>query len=156
MKNMTICVLEKALEGEVSVSSLAEKLGIDPWDVRRHLGSLRRQGYVSSDDSSIKLRNNEEKVCLLTKLSKETDVKKILHESNEIVLSFLTKPITKEDLIEKTGLSRATVYRALKNFNELGIIKKTVYGIQLNDSFKAVIDFAKHLLDERKKLEELK
>jgi len=154
MKTHTISVLEMALEGEIQVTYLAQKLGMDSWEVQRHIGILRKQRYVSLDDSFVRLRNSE-KVRLLVDLSKGTDVKKILHESNEIVLSFLTEPVTKDDLIKNTGLSRATVYRALKDFNELGIIKKTIYGIQLTEANQPVIEFAEFLESERKKLEEL-
>jgi len=165
MNTKTISVLQIALEGEIKVSYLAEKLGMDSWDIQRHLGNLRSQKYVSSDDSFVKLRNNE-KVRLLVQLSTDVDIKKILHESNEIVLSFLIEPITIEDLIEKSGLSRSTVYRALKDFKELRIIKKTFCGIplsddiraviKLNDDFQSVIEFANFIESERKKLDVLR
>ena len=69
----------------------------------------------------------------------------------------MIEPITREDLIEKSGLSRSTVYRALKDFKELRIIKKTFCGIPLSDDIRAVIklndDFKKvqTLSDKREK-----
>jgi len=162
-----------ALEREVSVFDLSEKLGIDSWEIQRILGNLRIERIISSKDESIRLLNNEsesvkllnnEKVQLLIKLSKETDVKKTLHESNEMILSFLTEPIAIGDLIIETGLSRATVYRALKDFKDLKIIEKTFCGIPLSDNFQyqvklnenhlSVIEFANFLKKEREKLEE--
>jgi len=125
MKMNAISIIEIALEGESEISQVSKKLGMKLWDVHRLLGYLRKQQIISSQVESIRLRNDE-RVELLKELAKEVNVKKILHESNEIVLSYLIEPISLDDLIIQTKLSRATIYRAKKDFEESGILKKTI------------------------------
>lgn len=149
LKSKALSILEIVLEGENKVTKMSEILDMDPWEIERHLGHLRNQKFISSQESSIHVLDNK-KVRLLAQLAKKMDVKKLLHGLNDKVLPLLVIPITREELLEKAApVSRATVFRALKDFTDLEIIDKTPYGIQLINENQILIDFANSLNSQR-------
>ena len=155
MHTNAISVLRFALKGPVDVIDLIEKVGIHPWQIYSHIRSLRQKDFVILEGRFIRLRNDW-KARLLNEAAKDADITKILYESNEEIISFLTEPITIKEIVQRSGHSRATVYRAIADFNAIGIIRKVFRGYVLIDEKPAVVNFAKWLESERKEQEALR
>lgn len=152
MNRHAITVLKIAIKGPVDIIDLIEELEIQPWQIYSHIRSLRQKDYVVLEASQIHLRKDW-KARLLNELAEDVDIEKILLESNEEIISFLIRPICIDSIVEQTHCSRSTVYRAIKDFKSIGIIKKVSNCFELNEENQAVIDFAKWLAGERESLE---
>lgn len=155
MNTKAITVLKIALEGPVDVIDLIGELKIQPWQIYSHIRMLREKSYVVLEGRQIRLTKNW-KAQLLEQVSKDIDITKVLHDSNEEVLSFLTKPVSIDVIVRETDLSRATVYRALKEFLASGIAMRSGKNYELNTSIPALISFARWLESERSELEALR
>lgn len=111
---------------------LREKFSVGVWQFNSLLRRLRRKNFIKNDSLYVYLADNL-KCNLLIKVSKKYDLKKLLRFSNESILPIVTNGISIDDLIKHSGVSRATVYRALADFEEVGIIKKSITVINDED-----------------------
>jgi len=150
--NSTAITLLKLTMGNPSKSDeLLKKLKIGSWQLNDHVKKLSELGYLVKKGKIIETKKSD-KILLLSKLSKKIDIESILLESNEIILSHLTEPITIKNIILKSRLSKATVYRALSDFEEIeGFERKdgkvnTIISINPMTTF---YDFAKLLHHDR-------
>jgi len=150
-----ITVLKKAMGGPVDIIELMEEMKIQPWQIYAHIRTLREQNYVVFENQQIRLKRDW-KTKFLQELSEDINIEKILLESNEEIISYLTEPASITYIVEKSRISRATVYRAISDFKELGIVKKVSKGFELVHDNNALIDFAKWLKFERTELETLR
>ena len=155
MNRNAITVLKKAMDGSVDIIELMEEMKIQPWQIYSHIRTLREQNYVVFENQQIRLKDDW-KARSLHNLANDIDIKKILFESNEDIISYLTEPISINDIFEKSGHSRATVYRAIKDFKSAGIIKKVSKGYELLHDNNSLYDFVKWVKSERVMLEALR
>ena len=143
------------MEGPVDIIDLMEEMEIMPWQIYAHIRTLREQNYVVFENQQIRLKRDW-KVKFLQELSEYINIEKILFESNEEIISYLTEPVSINYIVDKSRISRATVYRSISDFKELGIVKKVPKGFELVHENNALIDFAKWLKFERTELETLR
>ena len=155
MNTNAITVLKMTMEGPVDIIELMNTMKIHPWQIYSHIRSLKEQNYVVFENRQIRLKNDW-KARFLHDLSNNINIEKILFESNEDIISYLAEPVSINYIVEKSGHSRATVYRAIKDFKSLGIIKKVSKGYELIHDNNALHDFAKWLKFERMELEALR
>jgi len=123
MNTTAITLLKLTMKNPSKTDDLRDKLKIGNWQFNDHIKKLSVQGYILKKGKIVELQKSD-KILLLSKLSKKTDIEKILRESNEIILSYLTEPITINNLILRTRLSKATVYRTLSDLESIEGFKK--------------------------------
>ena len=100
---------------------------------------LEDMGLVEYASGVLTLRKSM--VALLLKRASETHgLKMILWGSNERVFCSLAEPGTVTDVVERTGLSVPTIYRALRNMYSVGAARNRDGVISLNVS---LVDLAK-------------
>ena len=143
------------MEGPVDIIDLMEEMEIMPWQIYAHIRTLKEQNYVVFENQQIRLREDW-KARSLQNLANDIDIEKILFESNEDIISYLTEPISINEIVEQSEHSRATVYRAIKDFKSAGIIRKVFKGYELIHDNNSLYDFAKWVKSERVTLEALR
>ena len=100
---------------------------------------LEDVGLVEYADGALTLRKGV--VALLLKRASEIyNLMPILWGSNERVFCSLAEPGTVTDVVERTGLSVPTIYRALRNMYSVGAARNRSGTISLDDS---LVDLAK-------------
>ena len=100
---------------------------------------LEDVGLVEYADGALTLRKGV--VALLLKRASEIyNLMPILWGSNERVFCSLAEPGTVTDVVERTGLSVPTIYRALRNMYSVGAAQNRSGTISLDDS---LVDLAK-------------
>jgi predicted transcriptional regulator len=140
-------LVKAVLSGTTEKKSLQEMLNIKDWQLNAHIRDLTDLGYVKKEESQVKLQETT-KAILLRDLAKKFDISKLLHESNELVLSCLTEPLTLTQLESQTGLSRTTIYRTISELESIGAIEKDADLFSLNKSDERLLLFAKLLQTE--------
>lgn len=130
MNRSEINVIESLCDNKIIRKDLLrDKIGLKNWQFNKVTRKLKQLGFIEKDSLYVGLADNVN-ARLIMNLSKKYDLHKLLQFSNEIVLKELSNGVTIKELIKKTNTSKATVYRALADFEDLGIIKRT---IMLND-----------------------
>lgn len=78
------------------------------------------------------------KSILLRYVFKKFGIMNILKDSTEIIFSNLVEPKTISDLEQLTGLSNATIHRAIYNLRSIGVLQKerNLYKIINDDKLK--------------------
>ena len=148
MNTSAITMVKTLLEGPQDAPKLMSELGIKNWQLNALIKDLSNNEYVEKTGKIVKLKETV-KVTQLRNLAKKVDIGKILHESNELILSHLTEPIEINALILVSGVSKATVYRAISDFESINIIKKENDVIRIQESNKSLVLFTKLLRAER-------
>ena len=143
------------LEGPIDIIELVDTMKIQPWQIYSHIRSLKEQNYVVFEDRQIRLYDDWKTRCLQN-IANDIDIKKILLKSNEDVISYLTEPVSINYIVKNSDHSRATIYRAIKDFKSIGVIKKVSNCYVLIHDNNALYDFAKWVKSERTTLEALR
>lgn len=138
------------VDGTEDSSTLKEIAGVKDWQFNALIKDLTEQGYVLKQDNLVKFQEGAKSI-IFQDIAKKLDIEKLLHESNEIVISYLTEPIAVNALENISGLSHATVYRAISDLESIGAIEKENDILSLNQSDEKLILFAKTLKTEREK-----
>ena len=125
MNTTSISLLKLAIEKPSKADELQKKLKIGNWQVSSYIRSLKQRGYLDKNKtgSLVSILNCPKTQQLLELSEQNIDIENILRESNEVILSYLIEPQTVNGLIFKTNLSRATVYRALSDFERINEIE---------------------------------
>ncbi len=107
----------------IQKSSLMDLLEIKKWQLGKYLRELEKDSYLNNNSKHIRIQINS-KTQLLKKLNEKFDLVKLLWKSNDIVLQYISKdPNAKPSQIsEDSGLSPATVFRALADFRIIGLL----------------------------------
>lgn len=114
MNTTAIAILKATINGPANLDELQEKLAIKDWALNNNIRTLKDRGYVTKEGQFLKIQPTL-KTEQLSKVSRKSDIEKILRESNETVLCYLTEPTTIANLISRSNLSKATVYRAIED-----------------------------------------
>ncbi|MDG6928671.1 MAG: MarR family transcriptional regulator [Nitrososphaerota archaeon] len=112
------------------VADIAHMLGLSPRMARRIVDSLADKGMVSVSRDGVSLAATS-KAAALVRISTRLDVSKLLLDSGEPILPYLSEPRSLEELEKASGLSTATLYRTLNRMMETGavVVKDGRYSI---------------------------
>ena len=146
----SIKLLKSLIEGQKETDELLILLGIkDRW-LAYIIKNLGEQNYVEKIGTTIRLKETP-KAILLRDVIQIVDIEKLLHESNEIIISSIDENITVVELIKKSGLSKATTYRSISDLQSIGAILKDEGVINIDKSKDQLVLFTKLLKTEREK-----
>ena len=144
----SIRLLKGLANGDARLADLPGLLKIKKRRLAYVVRGLADQDYVEKSGTAVRLKKTP-KTTLFRDILKITDVEKLLAGSNEVVFSQLAGPSTIPELTGKTGLSKATVYRAVSDLQSIGAITRSGDHIKANGSHESLVTFAKLLGIER-------
>ena len=125
MNTTAISLLKLTIEKPSKADELQKKLKIGKWQLSSYIRSLKQRGYLDKKGSIISIQNSPKTLQLLELSKQDIDIEIVLRESNEIILSYLIEPQTINNLIVRSKLSRATVYRTIADFEKVdGFVKQ--------------------------------
>lgn len=150
MNTSSIKILKAMADGTEDQTTLQELAGVKNWQFNSLIKDLIEQGYVIKDENKIKFQEGI-KAIIFRDIAKRWDIEKLLYESNEIIISYLTEPIALNAIENISGLSRATVYRSISDLESIGAIEKENDIISLNQSDEKLVLFAQTLKTERER-----
>ncbi len=146
-------------ESEVSISTLADQLGWSPGHSSRVVAELEADGYVHTGQSGRQklvsltdIEPIEQFEGLLTEYS-HMDLPSLIAGSGLQILYYLDQQRTATELAERSGISRATVYRRLDNFQRVGVVGKSKSRYRLNDPFTVLVPIARGLFHQKHRRE---
>lgn len=146
-------------ESEVSISTLANQLGWSPGHSSRIVAELEADGYVHTEQSGRQklvsltdIEPIEQLEGLLTEYS-HMDLPSLIAGSGLQILYYLDQGRTATELAERSGISRATVYRRLDNFQRVGVVGKSKSRYRLNDPFTVLVLIARGLFHQKHRRE---
>ena len=163
MNTTAIALLRNVINSPVTTGKLKEMLGIKDWQFNAHVKRLTQDGYIKREANQIVLQDNA-KTALLQSISARQDIGPLFRRSNELIFSHLAEPATVSQIVKDTGLSAATVYKAITDLQAIGAITKDA-GISndspwaadrfsVNPSRESLVLFAKILKIERERMHE--
>ena len=117
MNSTQITLLKAISKEEKSQNDLMRTLSIKERQLSEHIKILTDKEYLEEKDGNIKLKNND-KTNALVKLAEKSDIEKVLHESTEDVIPYLTEITTVQNLVRVSGKSQASIYRAIENLKD--------------------------------------
>lgn len=161
MNNTSIKILKAIINETYDVSTLREKSGVKEWQFNEQTKKLLQDGYIKKEGNLITLQENA-KTALLYKISHTWNLENLLRDSNELVFSYLTESPTINEIVTSTGLSTATIYRAISDLSAIGAIRKedakehhwgrAPERISIDPAKADLMDFARILKTERERL----
>lgn len=144
----SIKLLKSLVEGQKETNELLGLLGIKQ---RRLAYIIKNLGdYIEKEGSIVKLKETP-KATLFRDIVQIVDVEKLLRDSNETILSNIDENITVDELIKKSGLSKATIYRSISDLQSIGAILKNEDVIRIDESKEQLVLFTKLVKTEREK-----
>ena len=112
MNITTIKLLKFLAEGPREAILLPDLLGVKKRQLAYIVRGLKELGYAEKEDGIIRLLENP-KTVLFRDVSKTVDVQRLLCGSNETVFLWLAGASSVDEIVRKSGLSRATTHRAV-------------------------------------------
>lgn len=128
MNESEIKVLQLICESDknrIRKDILADALHLSEYQFSHVLRSMKKHELIQTDSLYVYLSYNV-RAKLIVPVHKKYNLQKLLRNSNYQVLTFLVDGMPISRLISESKLSRATVYRSLKDFEELGIVERTL------------------------------
>lgn len=153
MNTTSITILKQVISGVEDTKTIMEISDVKEWQFNSQVKDLSLQGFLQKTDNSLKLLDGV-KPMMVKEISARLDIEKILKDSNELVFSYLTEPTTINDIVRITGLSISTVYRAISDFESIGILSRNADTISLNNSDEKILLLAQVLKTERENMYE--
>lgn len=146
----SIKLLKSLIEGQKESAELLNLLGIKERRLAYIIKNLVEEDYIEKENIVIRLKETP-KATLFRDITQVVDVEKLLRDSNEIILSNIDENITVDQLIKKSGLSKATTYRSISDLQSIGSILKNEDVINIDESKEQLVLFTKLLKTEREK-----
>ena len=165
MNNTSISVIKAVINDITDVQTLKEISQVKEWQFNDVIKKLIQEGFIKKEGNTIELQKNAKSI-LLKKISQKWNLINLLHGSNELVFSYLTEPLSINEILTNTGLSTTTIYRAISDLAVMGIIQKETSAqdsrwgekiserICINPTKTELIIFAQILKMEREKMYE--
>ncbi len=165
MNNTAISVIKAIINDTKDIQTLKEISQVKEWQFNEVIKKLMQEGFIKKKGNTIELQENA-KTILLKKISQKWNLVNLLHDSNELVFSYLTESLTVNEILTNTGLSTATIYRAISDLEAIGIIQKKIdtqgnhlWGkiperIHIDPTKTELVDFARILKTERERMYE--
>ena len=144
----TIKLLESLADGQKGTDELLGLLGVKKRRLAYIIKNLTKEDYIEKEGTTIKLKKTP-KATLFRDITQTVDVEKLLCESNEAVLSSMSQNVTVDELVKRTGLSKATTYRSISDLQSIGAIIKEKDMIRIDESKEQLVLFTKLLQTER-------
>lgn len=155
-------VLSHLIDGgdpELSVSTLADQLDWSASHTSRIITELEVYGCVQTDQigreklvSLTDIEPIEQLEGLLTE-HRHMDLPALMAGSGLEILYSLDRGRTATELAERSGVSRATVYRRLEDLQLVGVIGKSKSRYRLNDPFTVLVSIARGLFHQKHRRE---
>ncbi|MFW5953564.1 MAG: helix-turn-helix domain-containing protein [Candidatus Natronoplasma sp.] len=139
MRRTEIKIIQTLKEKPLKLKTLASKIDKSQSWVSELVSDLKEEGLVETD-STITLADTYE-ADLLKKLSKKFDLNKILAGKREDILRSLHSSQKTPSGLEKEGFSKSTIYKALSDLKEVGVISEEEKGYKIKD--ETLRDFLK-------------
>ena len=165
MHNTVISIIKAIINDTKDIQTLKEISRVKEWQFNDVIKKLLQEGYIKKEGNVIELQDNA-KTILLKKISQKWNLVNLLHDSNELVFSYLTESLTVNEILTNTGLSTATIYRAISDLEAIGIIQRETdtqgnhWGgkiperIHIDSTKTELVDFARILKTERERMYE--
>ncbi len=144
----SIKLLRSLVKEQKETNELLDLLGIKDRRLAYIIKNLGEEDYIEKENTVIRLKETP-KATLFRDITQNVDVEKLLRESNEVILSNIDENITVDQLIKKSGLSKATAYRAISDLQSIGAILKDDDIINIDESKEQLVLFTKLLKTER-------
>ena len=140
---------------EVGISTLADQLDWSAGHTSRIVSELEAYGYVQTKQSGRQklvsptdIEPIEQLEGLLAEYS-HMDLSDLIAGAGLLVLYYLDQGRTATELAELSGVSQATIYRRLDNFQRVGVVGKSKSWYRLNDPFAQLASIARGLLHQK-------
>lgn len=153
MNTTSITILKRIISGVEDAKMIMDGIGVKGWQFNSQVKELSLQGFVQKIDNSLKLLDGV-KPMMIKEISTRLDIEKLLKDSNELVFSYLIEPTTINDIVRITGLSTSTVYRAISDFESIGIVIRNEDTLCLDNSDEKIVLLAQVLKTERENMYE--
>lgn len=155
-------VLSHLIDGgdpELSVSTLADQLDWSTSHTSRIITELETYGCVQTDQIG------REKLVSLTDIEPIDQLEGLLTEHRHMdlpalmagsgleILYYLDRGRTATELAERSGVSRATIYRRLEDLQLVGVIGKSKSRYRLNEPFTVLVSIARGLFHQKHRRE---
>ncbi|GAB7020878.1 helix-turn-helix domain-containing protein [Halostagnicola bangensis] len=151
--------LIEGVESEMGLSTLADQLDWSAGHTSRVVSELEAYGYVQTKQngrqklvSPTDIEPIEQLEGLLTEYS-HMDLPDLIAGAGLLVLYYLDQGRTATELAERSGVSQATVYRRLDDFQRVGVVGKSKSQYRLNDPFAVLAPIARGLLHQKHRRE---
>ncbi len=142
-------------ESRVSISTLGEQLDWSSGHTSRIVSELEAYGYVQTKQSGRQrlvsptdIKPIEQLEGLLTEHS-HMNLPDLIAGTGLLVLYYLDHGRTATKLAELSGVSQATIYRRLDDFQRVGVVGKSKSQYRLNDPFAVLAPIARGLLHQK-------
>lgn len=146
-------------ESGVSISTLADQLEWSPGHASRIVNDLETYGYAHTEQSGREklvsladIEPIENLEGLLTEYG-HMDLLSLIAGSGLQILYYLDEGRTATELAERSGISQATVYRRLDDFQRVGVVGKSKSQYHLNDPFTILASIARGLIHQKHRRE---
>ncbi len=131
MRRTEIVIIQTLIKKPLRLKSLASEIDKSQSWTSELVSHLEEKGLVKTD-TNISLADTYE-ADLLRKLSKRFDLKKILAGKREDILRSLRSDQKTLSGLEKEGFAKSTVYEALSDLKEIGVIVEEEKGYKIKD-----------------------
>ena len=148
MDIILIKLLKLLIDGHKETDELSVLLGVKTRHLSNIIKKLVKRDYIKKEGKTIRLKDTP-KVTLFRDVAQIADVERLLYRSNETVLASIDKDITIDELVKKSRLSKATTYRSISDLQSVGAITKEDNIINIDESKKQIVLFAKLLKIQR-------
>lgn len=126
-------VLHHIANGTTDARAISKELDVTPAQVYNAIHSLKKKGVLESGQGTI-LSNAPFALRLTEMMSISPDRCHVLSGSAIPVLSELREPRSAEEIVRRTGISRATVFRKIRDAGLMGAVRQLGSGrYTLND-----------------------
>jgi len=105
---------------------LQDKLQIRKWQFHHYLRKFHEMKLLRFDSLYVIPEVDNVELRMYQSLNKNYDLDKLLRNSNDVILYLLYNGMDADRIVKETKLSRSTVYRALHDFEELGIVQRII------------------------------
>ena len=146
-------------ESEVSISTLADQLDWSAGHASRTVTELEAYGFVQTKQdgrnklvSVTDIEPIEQLEGLLTEYS-HMDFSGLIAGSGLQILYYFDEARTATELAERSGISRATVYRRLSDLQRVGVVGKSKSRYRLNEPFTVLVSIARGLFHQKHRRE---
>ena len=150
MNHSSIMLLKALSDGETNQTTLNEILKIGKAQFYTILRELVNDEFVEKQSSKIIFKKNA-KAILFKDVASKYNVEKLLHDSNEIIFSILSEPVTMDELKNLSNLSLRTIQRSILELESIGTIKKENEKLSIDNSKEQLHLFSKLLKTERQR-----
>lgn len=155
MNPTSIRILKGIKDGTNEKNALLNSSKIKSWQFNFLTKELLDKEYIEKRDSSYYLKNNPKSI-LFRDIDKKYDIVKLLQDSNEIIFSELINPLTITNLQNITNLSRATIYRSLKDLESIGAVIRENDIVRLHATNENTLYLFAQILNVERKRDDIK